>query len=561
MRSLLLLLLLLQGVALRADHFLGGTLSHTCLGGGLYQLELVLYRDCSGVPMIPQSLQFSSTCGTSFSQNNLQPQLVEEVSPLCPAQLPNSTCNGGSLSGVRAYHYRPVVFLSPCAEWTISWSICCRDGSLNLLDAPGLYVETKLNNLVAPCADSPRYTQHETPFVCVGQPVLFHPGVVGTPGHVLRHRFIEARFASPLPLPVTYLVPHFGLQPWTGMTIDSISGTIAFTPDTQGSIVVAVQVDERDANGNWIASVMRDFRFIVTACGNTVPPASAGTLSAASGAGAITGPYSANVCTNGEVCLQAVFSDPDAGQSLTFSSNVQEVLPGAQFSVSGSNPATVTICWDATDAGAAERSFQITAMDGHCPIMGMQNYGYTLTFAEAPSAGDGGTALTCPQTAPFFLADSLGGNNPPGGSWTAPNGQPHPGLFNPATDPGGLYTYTVSGAPGCSATALVAVVVVPPDDPLCSTLGLDEHLSGPLQVQPNPAQDRLLVLPPTAWQGLLLGMYLSDMTGRPVAHWPAGNHPEGRWLELPPGLPNGTYVLHATAPGHPPVVQRIMVLR
>jgi hypothetical protein len=281
----------------------------------------------------------------------------------------------------------------------------------------------------------------------------------------------------------------------------------------------------------------------------------------ATGSGSVTGAYSAAICTNGEVCLELVFTDPDAGQSLAFSSNVDEVLPGASFNISGSNPATVTICWDATDAELDPLGFHIMAQDDHCPVVGMQSYLYTLTFSQAEDAGAGGTALACPQTPAFALVDSLGGPTPPGGSWTGPNGQPHGDFFNPATDPGGLYTYTVSGAPGCTATALLAVVVLPSDDPQCSTIGMDEVTLPELLLHPNPTSGLLHLQGLDAWAGSLVQLDVLDALGRQVAGWQQVVQ-QGAWpLELPAQVADGSYLLRITAPGKPALVQRFQLMR
>ncbi|MBK9058699.1 MAG: hypothetical protein IPL81_02040 [Flavobacteriales bacterium] len=55
------------------------------------------FLDCSGVPAIDQTLHYESACG-SFDVL-IPPPVPTEVSQICPAQLVNSTCNGGGLQG------------------------------------------------------------------------------------------------------------------------------------------------------------------------------------------------------------------------------------------------------------------------------------------------------------------------------------------------------------------------------------------------------------------------------------------------------------------------------
>lgn len=549
MRRLLLALATLVLIpALHAEHLPGGTLSYTCQGGGFYEFRLLLWRECSGAAMIPQQLKFQNTCGTQFVISNLTPTSVEEVSPLCEPQLPNSTCSGGPLVGLQAYTYLRSVFLSPCELWIVSWSVCCRNGSLNLQNEPGLYIETQLNNVVESCNSSPRFTEAGIPFACVGQAVSYDAGVVEDDGHRLRYRFIDARFAAPEPTVVNYVFPIFGGEPWPGMTVDSLSGNISFTPTQQGYIVVVVEVNEFNEQGQWLGSVMRDFPFVVTACDNTTPNAASGFIVGVNGTGSQSAPRGYRACSNGTVCMQALFTDPNAGQSLSFSSNADIVLPGATFSVSGTNPATLTICWDATDAVPGLRSFLITAMDDACPVVGMQNYTYTVLVEDAPFAGLDGNATACLLTPPFNLFDSLAGDPPTDGVWRGPDGMVRPATFNPAVDVAGDYTYTVSSFAGCSSSATVTVEILPEDEQECILLGLPELPQIKLQLAPNPSSGTLFLQTWPALPGTGILLHLLDLQGRELAPLLAQPQGEGSRIELPPGIADGSYLLRLQLP-------------
>src|SRR5690606_17410230 len=98
-----------------------------------------------------------------------------------------------------AYTYRHTLFLSPCANWTVAWSICCRQPTLNLVDAPGLYIEARLTNAGGLCANSPEFADDAVPFVCTGQAVSYNAGAMAEGGRVLRHRLMDARYAAPTP--------------------------------------------------------------------------------------------------------------------------------------------------------------------------------------------------------------------------------------------------------------------------------------------------------------------------------------------------------------------------
>lgn len=89
----------------------------------------------------------------------------------------------------------------------------------------------------------------------------------------------------------------------------------------------------------------------------------------------------------------------------------------------------------------------------------------TLTKINAPDPGSDANLSVCSTDAPLSLFDALGGTPDAGGSWTAPGGGAHSETFDPATDPAGMYTYTVTGISPClTASATVTVTINQPAD-------------------------------------------------------------------------------------------------
>ncbi|MEO8587783.1 MAG: gliding motility-associated C-terminal domain-containing protein [Flavobacteriales bacterium] len=86
----------------------------------------------------------------------------------------------------------------------------------------------------------------------------------------------------------------------------------------------------------------------------------------------------------------------------------------------------------------------------------------SITLVDAPNAGISSALSVCADGAPVDLFLVLGGAPDAGGNWTGPLG-PHSNMFDPATDPAGIYTYTVGGVPPCGiASADVTVTVNQP---------------------------------------------------------------------------------------------------
>ncbi|MGV3638251.1 MAG: gliding motility-associated C-terminal domain-containing protein, partial [Flavobacteriales bacterium] len=87
----------------------------------------------------------------------------------------------------------------------------------------------------------------------------------------------------------------------------------------------------------------------------------------------------------------------------------------------------------------------------------------TIAISEAVDAGSDASISLCENSdTTVDLFGSLGGTPDANGFWTAPNGDAFSGVFDPASDEAGTYTYSViAPAPCPSRTADVVVDVVP----------------------------------------------------------------------------------------------------
>ena len=586
-----------------ANHYSGANILYTCTSNNQYEVTLQVFVDCSGAPVVPQTLSFSSSCGTSFTVTDLPIPVGTEVSQLCAAQIGNSTCNGGNLPGMRLYEFTTSQFLPPCDGWTISWNLCCRASSINLIGNQGEYVETVLNNSTAECDNSPVFAEDALPYVCVDQLVSYNFGVSDPDGDSLSYALVDARKFNNGALPVSYQPGFSGAEPIPGITLDATTGQVLFTPTLIGYYIVAVQVDAFNDAGEITGSVVRDILFVVIDCSNNNPDPNSGTITNLSGAAVQDGDFGLALCGGTSFCFDAVISDPDPDQMLTLESNVETVLPGAQFSVSGNNPVTATICWDASGVAPGTFVFAINATDDACPQPALLILSYTIVVSTGPNAGENTSATRCSTDPPLSLFDLLNGNPDPngtftevspgvyhyvvgaigncpadssvltletvqapdaglntsivvcangelvfmidsllgtpetGGAWISPNGNPNSGIFNPDSDPTGVYCYTVPGtAPCTNATACLSISLLEPNDPACLGLSVPGIEANPIFLFPNPSTGSLT-------------LSFSDGPQR-IEVLDA----QGRLVEMPrPALRNGTMEinLHSELPnGH-----------
>lgn len=369
----------------KASHIAGGDLSYTCLGGNQYQLNLNLFVDCLGFdPGASQTITCTSTCGGSVTTTvNVTNPGGTEISQLCPAQIGNSTCSGGSLPGMWVFNFTGIVTLAPpCNTWNLSWTTCCRNGAIVNLVTPasfGSYINATINSATDSCNNSPYFTSQPIPYVCQGQLVNYNYGVVEADGDSLYFSLINAMDAGGTFL--TYSAGYSATSPIPGIVIDPNTGQLTFTPMTLGNFVVVVLVQEYDAAGNLIGTVMRDIQFIVQTCSNVVPdPApTAGAITGLTGTAVMSGPYQIEMCEGADFTFTATYTDSNAGDSLSIVTNILSVLPGATITFSGTNPLTVVISWTAPGGSAGTNTnFSVTVNDGACPVMGQQTFVYDV---------------------------------------------------------------------------------------------------------------------------------------------------------------------------------------
>ena len=553
-RVALVLLLFFTLKPAAAEHLPGGSLTYTCLGGNYFEVKLSLMRECSGSAMIPQSLNFSNSCGVVFDVADLQPVQIPYPSQICAADSLNTTCAGGTLPGFELYEFTTEIYLSPCNYWTIAWSICCRQPTINVQSTPGIYLETRLDNIADSCNTSPVFDHNGVPRVCIGQPVNYNAGATDPDGTRMEYMFIDARFASPSPVSVNYVFPNYGGEPVAGMSIDEL-GQISFTPSQQGYIIVTVQVDEYDENDVWIGSVMRDFPFLVTTCENTVPSAASGMITSSSGNIGITGDRSFEMCSGGTGCVSIEFTDPDVGGSLSIWTNADPILSGAAVEFGGTNPLTATICWQDLAVLTGSYSFVITVQDDACPTSGATSFVYTAVVADAPSAGTDNSIEVCARSPAFSLLDSLLGAPTSGGIWTLPDGSTHSGTFVGTMDVAGVYEYEVAVG-GCIDSAQLAITFLPETDSTCILISVPEMELETVSIHPNPTNGKITIESRENFDPQLV---ILDPQGRMITSIQLD--PTSRELMLPDRMTNGIYFLRGSLRSGRPFLIRTVLQR
>lgn len=531
------LIFALSAISLFANHYSGGNITYVCQGGNTYAVTLQLFVDCSGVAVVPQTLHFVSSCGNEIIASDLEPSAGVEVSQLCPGQLMNSTCNGGTLPGFRLYEFTTVQDLFPCANWTISWDICCRATSLNLAGNQGEYIEATLNNSLAQCESSPIFSEAALPFLCLGQQVNYNFGISDPDGDSLSYALIDARRQLGGPSSVQYQPGFSGAEPVPGITLNAATGQVTFTPLDLGYYVVALRADAFNDAGALTGSVMRDIIFVVYDCNNSNPDPASGEITELTGNGELIGPYELRVCRGGEVCFNVAITDADSAQALALGTNVASVLPGSDFTVSGANPATAHICWNTTGASIGNHGFTITATDDACPQPASQIYSYTVNVLQGITVS-ADTAI-CPGDTAMLSAS--GGSS---FSWEPAD------LVDDPTQPVVLATptestvfFATSDLPGLCNMDSILVIVLAGSDSACLHTGVRIIETDVPTIYPDPCQGTLHITDPSHGSLSTARIEVLDATGRIRALFPPVPQQGTGTLTLPAKLANGTYLL------------------
>ncbi len=432
-----------------ASHAQGGDLTYTCLGGNQYQVRLAFYRDCAGVNA-PGSVTINTTsisCNQNFNTTlNPIPGTGIDVTPICP-QL-TTECSGGNYPGVQEWIYEGTITLpQACADWTFSFSLCCRNAATNTIVNPGgqnIYIETTLNNVVAPCNNSPTFSNRPVPFVCAGQSYCFNHGAIDPDGDSLAYSLVDPLSAAGVP--VTFIAPYTATQPLPSspaVTLNSLTGDICMNPSQTIVALMAVRVEEW-RNGVLIGTVVRDIQVRTVVCSNNLPYITGMNN---------TNVYSASACVGSPLTFNIFSYDTDPNQNITMTWN--NGIPAATLTTTGGPLPTGQFSWTPTTADISNTPwcFTITVSDDACPYAGSQTYAFCITVTGF-SVGVTTTATNCGASNGTATALATGGTGPYSFNW-----QPSGG--NNANANGltaGTYTVIVTDATGC---VMSAVAVVP----------------------------------------------------------------------------------------------------
>lgn len=303
----LISVLVLGSFQTRASHVLGGEITWTCNGSGLYVFELTFFRDCNGfdVNTGTESILVWNHPTVDFIDVDFVSRI--DISPTCsvvpngPAQLDcgNGTSGGNGIGAIEKVLYRsnPIdLGIIPTAGITFTFDSFSRSGLItNIQNTTSIGITLTAEMYGFPgqasgqCVDnSPQFLQDPYMVNCVGEAYSFnqHAADLDNDSLVFSWDIPLDDFTGPYNPPLTPSNVTFELgfsatnpTPDANFNINNVpanldteSGEITFTSFNIGGYNLKVRTDSyRD--GIKIASVVREMPVFVKACdaANTAP--------------------------------------------------------------------------------------------------------------------------------------------------------------------------------------------------------------------------------------------------------------------------------------------------
>jgi len=449
-----------------ASHALGAEITYECLGGNQYLVRLVFYRDCGGIaaPGAP-AISINSSCGNQNIGLTLQPP-TPPFPPfdqyLVPYELPvfcqASNCGNGNTPGIQEYIYEATVTLPACADWTMSYDLCCRSADINTIGTPGsqdIYVNAFLNNLAAPCNSSPQFDAPARGFLCLNEGNTILATATDPDGDILVYSLYTPLDA--LNNPVNYNGGYNPNNPLDNSNYTFNNGVIEVTPTSNGQITVVGVMIEEYRNGVLIGRVMRDMQLrVIDNC-----PQNPGQDFDINQDGIFDGDTFV-LCTESGIQLDIYLNNTVPGLNYGINANNLLDFPGATFAnvPNGSAPGGVIgqFNWvpDPTFVGTTQ-TLVLSAFDDNCPVVGFSNFTYQFTITGLELDVDIDTvAISCTDSVEM---NAIVSNGTPPYQFVWNDGFIGPNRW--VTE--GEYIVEVIDDEGCSGTDTINVFYV--DDP------------------------------------------------------------------------------------------------
>ena len=258
-------------------------MNYTCLGNNLYEIELIVFRDCeNGVPY------FDDPAYIGIYNNNVLVDEAEIIWQMVDDTL-DPILNGPCFVKppdvcVHTSRYLDTVELLPIAGgYTLMYQRCCRNGTINNIVEPlstgATFSITISEKAMEECNSNAKFKTWPPIYICVNEPIYYDHSAIDPDGDSIVYKMctplVGASTMNPypepseqiVPIPVTWNPPYNENNMLGGvpLQIDPHTGLLTGVPNTIGQFVVGICVEEyRD--GELISETRRDFQYNIGVC-------------------------------------------------------------------------------------------------------------------------------------------------------------------------------------------------------------------------------------------------------------------------------------------------------
>lgn len=440
----------------------GSEITYACTASpGIVEVTLVLYRDCSGVPLC------SGTCGAPCQQQltikgadagcsnqtfgnitlSLQNVRDVDVKARCPNTKNTCTNRGCVIAGIyypnfERYEFKGFANIGPtsgipatCCNVRFDYALCCRYSNINTgASGEDFYIDAIVNRCLSlsPCNSSPVIKSDPSILVIGGQNHLSSNAATDPDNDSLSYQFAPAFKAFNMPVTYTSPFAYNKPVPWTGnatglypqgIHMDPLNGDLMFTPPNSGSYfngIIATEIKQwKTINGvpTVIGITRRDILVMIT--GNSSPNNPPRFTTDPPEDGNVNVPKTNwNVCEDEQLCFTVTAKDTDfnppalsdstfmrwdsalANLGATFSPDYDPAKRYQPDSLGGGpREDRYKFCWTPTSGMARSNPyyFTVSAFDSRCPEPGKLARSFSITVSPKASAQIQQTNTACQQ--------------------------------------------------------------------------------------------------------------------------------------------------------------------
>lgn len=346
------------------SHYLGSDVTWTHMGGLVYEIDVTLYIDCSASsgPSITAGIN-STSCSQNFTQTlSLQNPGGTEITNNCPGS-GKTTCNGGTLPGIKKWIYKGVVTLpKACTDWKIDYTACCRGVSSNLTGTPGHSNHMEIDNKTGTVFTGVQFVSDPVGIMTNNDSILLDCSITKVPGDSIIYTLqaTESTTTTLCPYQTGFTFMNFAKSN-PKEKLDAQTGILKVGKVTAGNYYYRVQA-QIYRNGNLRGAVNRDMIVVAANIANVNPLLSG-----------INGTNQRSICVTEGDSVSFTINTADGNTADSTFMTIMNPQTGMVLKSLTGKKQSGRLFWQTTSGDAANSPYEVVVKvrDNACPYNGV----------------------------------------------------------------------------------------------------------------------------------------------------------------------------------------------